>query len=43
MSDSPQRVPVKCNECGKTWKVKPDASPQCSKCNSVDIDVVEGK
>lgn len=35
------RVSVVCLECGKRWKVSPNASTlQCSKCNSVDIDVV---
>ena len=36
------KVPVKCNECGKAWKVSPNAvTLQCSRCNSVDIDVKE--
>jgi endogenous inhibitor of DNA gyrase (YacG/DUF329 family) len=35
------RILVQCNECGKRWKVSPQADPQCSRCNSVDIDVVE--
>ncbi len=33
------KIAVKCNECQKVWKVKPDGPiPQCSRCNSVDID-----
>jgi len=37
------KVPVICNECGKKWKVAADAKtgPQCSRCNSVDVDVRE--
>lgn len=38
------KVKVVCNECGKRWSVSATTKtgPQCSKCNSVDIDVVEG-
>lgn len=38
----PKRVTVTliCNECGKKWRVSPNASdPQCPKCNSVDWEV----
>ncbi len=36
------KIKLKCNECGKTWKVSPNASdPQCKNCNSVDWDVVD--
>lgn len=36
----PGRILVRCAECGKAWRVSPNASClQCSKCNSVDIDV----
>ena len=35
-----EKVPVVCVECGKKWKVSPNAvTLQCSKCNSVDIEV----
>jgi Zn finger protein HypA/HybF involved in hydrogenase expression len=34
------RVTLRCNECGHTWRVSPNASdPQCSRCNSVDFEV----
>jgi Zn finger protein HypA/HybF involved in hydrogenase expression len=35
----PVRIPVKCNECGKVWRVRPTADPQCPQCNGVDFDV----
>lgn len=35
------KVSLKCNECGKTWKVSPMAAdPRCPKCGGVDWDVV---
>jgi Zn finger protein HypA/HybF involved in hydrogenase expression len=33
------KIPVVCNECGKQWKVHPNADPQCPKCGGVDFDV----
>lgn len=34
------RIPVTCNECGKSFRVSPNASdPQCPKCGSVDLEV----
>ena len=35
------RIRIVCNECGHSWRVSPDADPQCAECNSVDFDVVE--
>ena len=37
------KVPVKCNECGKRWTVAATTPtcPVCSRCGSVDIDVIE--
>ena len=36
------RITLKCNECGKTWRVRPNAAdPQCPKCGGVDWDVKE--
>jgi hypothetical protein len=33
-------IRVVCNECGKRWKVRDTGrDPQCSRCNSVDIDI----
>jgi hypothetical protein len=35
-----ERIKVVCLECGRTWKVSPNAvTLQCTRCNSVDIDV----
>ena len=34
------KVPVVCNECGRTWKVSANAvTLECSRCGGVDIDV----
>ncbi len=34
------KVALKCNECGKTFKVSPrSVDPQCPKCGGVDWDV----
>lgn len=33
------RIKVVCLECGKKFTVGPNADPQCSRCNSVDIEV----
>jgi predicted nucleic acid-binding Zn-ribbon protein len=31
---------LKCNECGKRFKVSPkNSDPQCPKCGGVDVDV----
>jgi predicted nucleic acid-binding Zn-ribbon protein len=31
---------LKCNECGKVFKVSPkNSDPQCPKCGGVDVDV----
>lgn len=35
------RVKIQCNECGKKWRVGPNASPECPKCGGVDFDVRE--
>lgn len=36
------KIRVQCNECGKKWKVSLNADyPQCSRCNSVDIDIID--
>lgn len=36
------KVKVVCLECGRKWKVSPKANDlQCTKCNSVDIEVAE--
>lgn len=35
------RLTIVCNECGHTWRVSPNADPQCPKCNSVDFEVKE--
>lgn len=35
------RVSLVCNECGKQWKVRPNADPQCPKCNGVDYEVAQ--
>ncbi len=36
----PERVKLVCQECGKTWRVSPNANdPQCPKCNGVDYEV----
>jgi predicted nucleic acid-binding Zn-ribbon protein len=33
---------VKCNECGKVFKVSPkNADPECPQCGSVDLDVAD--
>ena len=34
------RISLKCNECGKTWRVGPNSDPQCPKCNGVDYEVM---
>ena len=34
------RVALVCQECGKTWRVSPNAAdPRCPKCGSVDWEV----
>lgn len=34
------KINVKCQECGKAFKVSPSCSdPQCPKCGGVDIEV----
>ena len=38
---SAQMIKVVCLECGKKFKVGPNADPQCPKYNGVDIDVRE--
>lgn len=37
------KIKVVCNECGRKWKVSAErrTAPQCTRCNSVDIDPVE--
>ena len=35
------KISVQCNECGKKWRVSPNADPQFPKCNSVDFEVLE--
>ncbi len=35
-----QQIKVKCMECGKKFK-SASLSPQCSRCNSVDIEPIE--
>ena len=35
-----EKIPVKCLECGKLFKVNPsNVCPECPKCGGVDIDV----
>ena len=35
-----QRVTLVCNECGKTFRVSPNAfDPECPKCGGVDWEV----
>ncbi len=42
MKATAAKVKLICQECGKTWRVSPNAaSPQCANCNSVDIEVAE--
>ena len=36
------KIGVVCLECGKRWKVGPNASPECPKCGGTDFDVREG-
>jgi len=33
------KIGVVCLECGKRWKVGPNASPECPKCGGTDFDV----
>jgi hypothetical protein len=35
-----ERIALQCNECGRKWKVSPNSDPQCSRCNSVDFEVL---
>lgn len=36
----PVRIALKCNECGRNFKVSPNAAdPSCPKCGGVDWDV----
>ncbi len=36
----PERIALVCQECGKTWRVSPQAAdPRCPKCGSVDWEV----
>ncbi len=36
------KVTLKCNECGRVWKVSPRANdPDCPKCGGVDWDVID--
>ena len=35
-----EKVRLVCQECGKKWKVSPNANdPQCPKCGGVDWEV----
>ncbi len=40
VSQQDHRISVVCMECGKKWKTA-SVSPQCSRCNSVDIEVAD--
>lgn len=34
------KVPVVCNECGRTWQVSANAATlECAKCGGADVDV----
>jgi len=42
--NSAEKIQLKCNECGKRFKVSPNASdPSCPKCHGVDYDVDDSK
>jgi Zn finger protein HypA/HybF involved in hydrogenase expression len=39
---APVKVTVKCNECGRVWKVSANAATlECRKCGGCDIEVKE--
>jgi Zn finger protein HypA/HybF involved in hydrogenase expression len=38
----PAGVRLRCNECGRTWRVSPKAlDPACPRCGGVDWDVLD--
>jgi hypothetical protein len=39
---TPAKVAVRCNECGRKWKVSPNAATlECARCGGCDIDPID--